>query len=487
MHTHRISAFRSLLGHALHSARQPVTGRPTLWRQRVTSRLLTGLLGLMGSASALLLSACGAPDDPDAVTYHGAVAPVLAEYCLACHRTGGIGPFPLETYEQAKAAVSAMRLAVINRTMPPQPLTNDGTCQSFTNARWMPEEAQKVIGAWMDQGTLEGTPDDTPAPTLLPAPALSGTVLELQSPLYTPKATNLEGSNDDYRCFRLDPGLSADALVSGFEIVPGNDALVHHVLVFSVDPTAVADPSSGATNAQVMDALESQSGGTPGWDCYGLTGEGVVPNTLLASWAPGEQATHFPDKTGLRLRQQDNVVIQVHYNMDYAQGSDESLIRLETQPSLLLEGVNILGDGLLATLDAGAPFPIPPGEEFVQFRWSFTFEELVSLFQTYTGSTVSLSSMAVYGIYPHMHALGSQMQVTLKRGAEESCAADVRAWDFNYQQFYFYEAPVVLVPGDEVEVLCIFDSRGQTQIVYPGLDTHDEMCMLGAFISLEGL
>lgn len=446
---------------------------------------LAWILCLLATCSSQFW-ACGTPEDPDAITYHSDVAPVLTQYCVSCHRSGGIAPFPLETYTQARDAVAAMRLAVLQRTMPPQVLTNDGSCQSFTNARWMPEDAQLVIGEWMDQGTLEGSPEDTPAPTLAPAPALSGDILEFSSPLYTPKANNLEGSNDDYRCFRIQPGLSADALVSGFEVVPGNDALVHHVLVFSVDPTAVVDSSSGTTNDAVMDALEAQGGGTPGWDCYGLTGEGVLPNTLLASWAPGEEATHFPSNTGLRLRQQDEVVVQIHYNMDYAQGSDESLIRLETQPSLLLEGLNILGDGLLATLDAGDPFPIPPGEQFVQFSWMFTFEELVSLFQAYTGSTAALPSVAVYGIYPHMHALGTQMQVALVREDEETCAADVRAWDFNYQQFYFYEDPLVMMPGDAVKVTCIFDSRGQLDPVYPGLDTNDEMCMLGAFVSLEG-
>ena len=46
---------------------------------------------------------------------------------------------------------------------------------------------------------------------------------------YTPAAPN--GGTDDYRCFLLDPRIAGDTFVTGFDIVPGQPAEVHHVIL----------------------------------------------------------------------------------------------------------------------------------------------------------------------------------------------------------------------------------------------------------------
>ena len=38
-----------------------------------------------------------------AVTYHQDVAPLLARHCLSCHAQGGMAPFTLESYADARA------------------------------------------------------------------------------------------------------------------------------------------------------------------------------------------------------------------------------------------------------------------------------------------------------------------------------------------------------------------------------------------------
>ena len=55
---------------------------------------------------------------------------------------------------------------------------------------------------------------------------------------YTPHAE--AGGTDDYRCILLDPALVDDTFLSGVVLVPGNPDLVHHAILYRVDPEQVA-------------------------------------------------------------------------------------------------------------------------------------------------------------------------------------------------------------------------------------------------------
>ena len=57
---------------------------------------------------------------------------------------------------------------------------------------------------------------------------------------YTPSAPTGVGT-DDYRCFLLDPKVAQDSFVTGFNVLPGNQDVVHHVILFRVPPDRVAE------------------------------------------------------------------------------------------------------------------------------------------------------------------------------------------------------------------------------------------------------
>ena len=73
--------------------------------------------------SCLVIAGCTGESDPveggetgaetSAVTYHEAVAPVLAERCVSCHTEGGAAPFELDDYDSARtmAKVALEKLA----------------------------------------------------------------------------------------------------------------------------------------------------------------------------------------------------------------------------------------------------------------------------------------------------------------------------------------------------------------------------------------
>jgi mono/diheme cytochrome c family protein len=130
--------------------------------------------GLFPAISAALIAvvAAGAPASaqttpvdaaaPGQVTYTKDVAPILQEKCQTCHRSGGIAPMSLLTYQQAKAYSKAIRQRVVARTMPPWFLDKTVGVQHFTNDISLNDQQIATIAKWVDEGTPEGNSKDAP-------------------------------------------------------------------------------------------------------------------------------------------------------------------------------------------------------------------------------------------------------------------------------------------------------------------------------------
>ena len=94
-------------------------------------------LWLLCLASALLVPACapsegnGGEDDQEQreATWHQGIAPLVHEHCVSCHSVGGVGPFSMETYEQAKPWASVMLAEVDAGNMPPWGAIDTDECR----------------------------------------------------------------------------------------------------------------------------------------------------------------------------------------------------------------------------------------------------------------------------------------------------------------------------------------------------------------------
>ncbi len=83
--------------------------------------------GLLRLGFVAWVAACRLPpilgDEParrkDPPTFTGDVPPILQQKCQNCHRSHHIGPFALETFEQARKRASDISLVVTERQMPP--------------------------------------------------------------------------------------------------------------------------------------------------------------------------------------------------------------------------------------------------------------------------------------------------------------------------------------------------------------------------------
>lgn len=402
-------------------------------------------------------------------TFWRDVAPLYYEHCVACHRDGGSAPFALDDYASAEAWGRVSASAVTARTMPPWLATDDGSCGTFRDSRALAPAEIDTIVAWVDEGMVEGEPrDDLELPV---SPELTGATV-LSTPSFVPE---IEGGPlarfDEYRCFTVDRGVARDAFITGYDVQPGNAAIVHHVLMGTVDPAFVT--LTGETNQEVMDRLAAESPDRDGWRCYEGMGEGVEPSALAVSWAPGQGVVEFPDHTGLWVGQDEQMVVQVHYNLadpDTLGQADSTDVLVRLEQSVEQPGFMTLPDGLLSTLFDGEPYALEPGDPELEFTWEVPVAALV-------GDT----PLQIYGVLPHMHELGRSIQLEVVRGDEATCGIDVPRWDFDWQLMYFYDEPLVLQPDDLLRVTCTYDTTTVEEPVTPGWGTGSEMCLMGLF------
>jgi hypothetical protein len=421
------------------------------------------------------------------VTYWKDVAPVVGARCLGCHQSGGVAPFRLDSYAEAKMRAPLMAAAVQTRTMPPWLATDDGTCGSFQDSRWLTDAEIQIIARWAQQGAPEGTPrTDLPAPA---APAtLGGTVAEVATPSYRPEPRGDSLAHaDDYRCFLVEPSLQGmppgPKFLTGYEVVPGNPALIHHALLIQVDGAKVSAMAGGKTNAEIMQALDAASPDRDGWPCYGLAGEGVDVDGVPVTWAPGMGVVRYPAGTGVPLTSETKLVMQVHYNL--AQPAlrgkpDVTRIRLRLDPSVERPGLFDIQDQFLNTIATGKPATLPPGQAQAPYQWETSYDEVLA--------ALGAPYLEVHGVFPHMHGYGVTQRVEIVRGgAPQACAVDVKRWNFDWQLYYFYKQPLRIQPGDKVRVTCTYDTRKATEPVLPGWGTQNEMCFMGLYLVPPGM
>lgn len=415
------------------------------------------------------------PDD--APTFYRDILPVIAAQCQNCHAPGGIGVFDLADYETAKVLAPSLVAMTQSRTMPPFVADNTGDCNTFADARWLTDEEIELFARWDEYGAPEGDASlPRPEP---PSPAVleGDEILTLTTPeAYAPVADDAGGA-DDYQCFLVDPGVvDAPRYLVGYDVLPGNPAMSHHLIGFLVDPEAMTP--LGSTNGSLMDSLDAASPDQPGWDCFGAAGNGVLVQGTPVTWAPGAGAFNFPEGTGIRIDPGYKLVVQMHYNLAAGEGADQTDLQLSMVDEVEREAVNALDDRFLRTLFNGTAIEIPPGEESWVWKWSAPIRE-------WDSRIAGWERVEILGMLPHMHGLGRRMQVTIKNAMDDSeqCGIYVDRWDFDWQQAFMYETPIIVSPSDQLEIVCDWDSSSKDTPTTPGLGTSNEMCLLGVYVT----
>jgi len=436
-------------------------------------RPLTLLVLLIVITSAAACGGSGSNPPDDGVTFWQDVAPIYNAKCVRCHQEGGIGPFRLDNYADAKTH-AAVELARVNEgTMPPYFMVHDDSCGTFQADATLTAAEKTTIAAWVEGDQAEGKPVTLTLPT---KPALDG-AMDIATPTFAPVPQGgALAEYDDYRCFLLDPPNTSNAFLTGYDVIPGDPSIVHHVLVFAVDPAAMG--AGGRTNGAIMQDMDGASPDRLGWPCFGGAGDGIDINGVPVTWAPGQGVVNYPSGMGFAVSPTDKLVVQVHYNLvDPASAgkTDSTTVRLRFASSVSRSLAFLLPDPFLDSLGNPTPDSLPSGMANTKYTWQRTGADL---------GLNGIPYVDLVAVMPHMHERGVRQTMMMGPAGGMTCASRIENWDFHWQEFYLYKTPPRITPDTQLEVTCEFDTSRDRDPVFPGWGTRNEMCLNVLMVAL---
>ena len=174
-----------------------------------------------------------------AYTYTKDVAPILQAKCQNCHRKHQVGPFALETYEQARKRAKDIVAVTEERSMPPWKPTR-GIGPKLKHDQSLTSAELAVLAAWADGGAPRGDAKDLPpSPTFAVGWKLGPPDLVLEAPedFSVPAA-----GSDIYQCFVLPTNFARDWFLEAVDYAPGERGAVHHLIAY-IDTTGRGRPA----------------------------------------------------------------------------------------------------------------------------------------------------------------------------------------------------------------------------------------------------
>jgi hypothetical protein len=410
-----------------------------------------GAPGTGGTAAALTL------------TYHRDVAPIVERYCNGCHIKDGLAPFALEDFTKTFAYRAPMAAALLSRDMPPLPA--DPGCRPFEDPRLMPDELRQVVIDWVAAGAPEGEP--VPASERRSVPPMPADGLAKPTDIFDSgvEFTSKFNGLDEYRCFVVDPKLTAPVDSVAFSIGATNLAIVHHAFVDLAPPGKVAE-------VEALDAADPE----PGYLCFGGVGFDAV---RVGAYVPGGQVKASPNGTGITVPAGSRFVIASHLN--YLNNKNPNRFSVH-----LWRANGPLAGTPRSGRIADPLFMLPAGAAAVT---TTAYSNVVA--QRMGLGLREVKAGRAWGASGHMHMLGTKFRIdVLRQGGGEECLLDIPAWNFHWQGDYRFSNPVDLRPGDRLRMTCAWDNSAANQPIVDGVrqaprdvrwgeGSLDEMCLGG--------
>lgn len=227
---------------------------------------VVGVAGTMAFAALLPTSSRAQTASPAAqVTYTKDIAPILQRSCEGCHRTDGVAPMPLTTYEEVRPWARAIKqrtgIGPHAGVMPPWYVEKNIGIQSFKEDPSLSDEEIAKIAKWADTGALRGNQADMPKPRVW-ADAATWSIGTPDLIVKTPDITVKANAPDWWgEIPRVPTGLTEDRYVTAVEVKEFNDVdksgngrqtvggrYVFHHLIYStrLSPDSKAGDSSAA-------------------------------------------------------------------------------------------------------------------------------------------------------------------------------------------------------------------------------------------------
>ncbi len=363
---------------------------------------------------------------PVALTYHARIERIVQANCIECHRTGGVGPFSLETYEDVVAHKGAIKKAVDSGTMPPWFAVSAKTEHSpFANDRSLTPADKKDLLGFLSSDMKKGDSADAPLPRKYESGWLIGKP-DATFQLPKPVAIKAEGVMP-YQTLRVETDFEEDRWVQAIEVQPTAREVTHHALVFAVPKGAK------------------------------LGGEAAG---FFAVYVPGNNNLIYPDGYAKKLPKGATLHFQMHYTPNGKATTDQTKIGMVFAKQAPRYEVHVAGI-------ANHRFEIPPGDDShrVEAKIPVPFDA------------------KVLALFPHAHLRGKAAKFDIKTpDGKTTMLLDVPHYDFNWQLQYRFADPVTAPRGSSLTYTAWYDNSDKNpanpdpkKTVRWGPQTYEEM------------
>jgi hypothetical protein len=398
---------------------------------------------------SLFIISCFGRVTAQQVNWSEDIACILYSHCTSCHNPGGIAPFSLLTYSDAVAHQLEIQDAVVDGHMPPMP--GKSSTRHYAGENTLSQSEINLINDWITNGKPQGNISNAPvAPTYTNSSQLPVLDYTAQIPTYT----NPVAGYDDYRCFVIPTSFTTEKWIKGFEVIPGNYDMVHHIQIFQ-DTSNIC---------HILDSLDAGLGYTYFGDAGSLT------NTYMGVWLPGQGPQYYPDGMAIKLLPNANIIIQVHYPDGTTGQTDSTKVNFMFESGTPREVFfNPILDFSTSTLIDG-PLYIPAN----------TVKTFHLVYQLPYDLTL-LSAM------PHMHLIGRSINTYAVTPANDTISlVDIPDWHFHWQMNYPFDQPIKLPVGTTLYSEATYDNttnnpdnpNNPPENIYAGESTDDEMMMV---------
>ena len=375
------------------------------------------------------------------VSYSKDIAPILVDNCVSCHHDGAIAPWSMSSHAMIRGWSPMIREVLMTRRMPPGQIDMH-VGKPIAGVAGLSAREKQLLVHWIDAGSpIDGDVDPLTQLTFNdPLFSLGEPDMIVTVPAQSIPATGIV----DYRYVPVELNLDRDVWVRAMEFVPGDRAVLHHVIAYLSSP-----------------ADKSQRGRE----------NGAPRGASVAGFAPGRQPDQFRDNSGRLITKGSNLLLQMHYTTSGKETVDETQvgIYLHDKPPTYVMSEGVAGQ---------RRFFVPAYAKEHQLQG----EQLIE------------RDAWLYSMTPHMHFRGKYMSYTAHYpDGRSEMLLSVPKYDFNWQFSYELEEPVFLPKGTRLVADGAMDNSARnpgnpdpSKPVHFGLQTKHEMFFGFVTLRYEG-
>lgn len=233
------------------------------------------------------------------VTFSKDVAPIFQKSCQSCHHAGTSAPMSLLTYDETRPWARSIKERVARREMPPWHLDKTVGIRKYKNDISLSDDEIATVVKWVDSGAPQGNPADMPQP--LDFTKENTWFIGTPDLLVTTDDFKMYAKGSDWWIDQFaEVTIPEDRWIKAMEVKPSNRRIVHHAVVYAIEPDAPA--------------------GTP------------ESGIQLTEYAVGKYGDTFADNSGRLLKKGTRLRFDMHYNASGSEQSNHTTIAFRFYP-----------------------------------------------------------------------------------------------------------------------------------------------------------